>query len=260
MTATQQLRTVARRLFEAQQRGESVPSPSSLVPGLDLDSAYAIQHDLVERLGAYEGVTVGWKVGMASAIGRGPGSTGPIYGQLLSGMIGAEVDLIQADRLQAPEIEGEIAFVIDRTLRGPGITAVHVLSACRGVVPALEILASRLKPGSHCPEDFVADNAFSALAVLGGALVPVDGLDLRLIGMVLRRNGEIISTGAGAQVLGHPAEAVAWLANSLAARGEELGEGQIVLSGSLSGGHPVKAGDTVTADFDRLGSVTATFA
>ena len=95
---------------------------------------------------------------------------------------------------------------------------------------------------------------------MGRAPTPVDGLDLRLLGMVLSRNGEIVGTGAGAQVLGHPARSVAWLANALAAHRQALEAGEIVLAGSLCGAHPVAPGDTVTAEFDRLGTVTATFA
>jgi 2-keto-4-pentenoate hydratase len=108
--------------------------------------------------------------------------------------------------------------------------------------------------------DFVADNAASALAVLGSALVPVDGLDLRLVGMVQSLGGDVVATGAGARVLGHPAASVAWLANALAAAGRQLDAGTFVLSGSLAPAVPAEAGDAFTVEFDRLGTVSVAFA
>ncbi len=175
-------------------------------------------------------------------------------------MIIDPIEPVDTGALRNPEVEGEIAFYLDRPLSGPGVTVAAVLAATRGIVPALEIIAGRLQPGAHRPEDSVADNAESSLAVVGGALVPVDAIDLRLIGVVLSRDGEVLATGAGAQVLGHPAQAVAWLANALHERGTSLCAGQIVLAGSATGAFPVTAGETVTAEFDRLGAVSATFA
>lgn len=256
-----QLEAVAQRLYEAHATGEPVPAPSSLIPCLDMPGAYSIQRSLVGRFQSDGRKLVGWKVGMVSAIRRRserPG--GPIYGRLLSGMIIDPIEPIDTTALRDPEVEGEIAFYLDRPLRGPGVSVADVLAATRGIIPALEIIAGRIQPGEHAAQDFVADNAASSLAVVGGALVPVDGIDLRLVGVVLTRNGEMLATGAGAQVLGHPAQAVAWLANALHEQGEGLCEGQIVLSGSASGAFAVSAGETVTAEFDRLGSVSATFA
>lgn len=256
-----QLSDVAQRLYAAHHSGEAVPAPSSLLPGLDMPGAYAIQRALVDRLLDDGRALIGYKVGMVSAVRRRtqrPG--GPIYGRLLSGMVIDPTEPVDTAALRAPEVEGEIAFYLERPLRGPGVTVPAVLAATRGVVPALEIIAGRLAPGEHRPEDSVADNAESALAVAGGALVPVDAVDLRLLGVVLSRDGELLATGAGAQVLGHPAQAVAWLANALHEVGEGLEAGQIVLAGSATGAFAVSAGETVTAEFDRLGSVSATFA
>jgi 2-keto-4-pentenoate hydratase len=252
---------VARRLLDAHRGGDSVPAPTSLVPGLDLDGAYAIQRAVVAGLCEDGDAAAGWKVGLASAVGRGSaGGAGPIYGRLLSRMVHDGRRPLDLAGLREPRVEGEIAFVLDRPLRGPGVTVEDVHAAVRGVVPALEILASRLVPGAHDTEDFVADNASGALAVLGGEPAPVESLDLRLLGMVLSRNGEIVGTGAGGEVLGHPARSVAWLANEVAPHGQALEVGEIVLAGSLCGAHPVEPGDTVVAEFDRLGTATATFA
>lgn len=261
MASREQLEAVAQKLHSAQHSGEPVPAPSSLVPGLEMAEAYSIQASLTRRLQDEGRTLVGWKVGMVSAVRRRsdpPG--GPIYGRLLSGMIIDPIEPIDTGRLRDPQIEGEIAFYLDRPLQGPGVTVADVLAATRGVIPALEIIAGRLEPGQHRPEDFVADNAASSLAVVGGALLPVDAIDLRLIGLVLSRDGELLGTGAGAAVLGHPAQAVAWLANALHREGEALAAGQIVLSGSATGAFAVQVGETITVEADRLGSVSATFA
>ncbi len=223
--------------------------------------AYRVQRSLVGRLQRDGRNLIGFKIGMVSAVRRrSRRPEGPIYGSLLSGMIVDPVEPIDTSGLRGPEVEGEFAFYLERPLRGPDVTVADVLAATRGVIPALEIIAGRLEPGEHAPEDSVADNAESSLAVLGGVMVPLEGIDLRLLGVVLSRDGEILATGAGAQVLGHPAQAVAWLANTLHEHGQGLSAGQIVLSGSATGAFGVAAGETVSAEFDRLGSVRASFA
>jgi 2-keto-4-pentenoate hydratase len=257
----EELDEIAQGLYNAHASGEPSLAPSSFIPDLDMAAAYSIQRSLIGRLERDGRRLIGFKVGMASAIRRrSEPSGGPIYGALLSGMIVDPIEPIDTRPLRGPEVEGEFAFYLDRPLRGPDVTIADVLAATRGVVPALEIISGRLEPGEHAPEDSVADNAESCLAILGGALVPVDRIDLRLVGVALSRDGEILATGAGAQVLGHPARAVAWLANTLHQHGQGLCAGQIVLSGSATGAFPVAAGETVTAEFDRLGSVSATFA
>ncbi|MCW3046895.1 MAG: 2-oxopent-4-enoate hydratase [Solirubrobacterales bacterium] len=261
MSATgDRLAAIAERLWRARREGGRTPPPTAELPDLDEEGAYAIQRTLIARLEQDGAVAAGWKVGMTSAIGGRAGAAGPIYGQLLSDMVVPQSQPIFAGELNGPVVEGEIAFVLDRPLRGPGVTVAGVLAATRGVVPAIEIIAGRLDPGDHTAVDFVADNAASALAVLGGALVPVDGLDLRLVGMVQSRGGDVVATGAGARVLGHPAASVAWLANALAAAGRQLDAGTFVLSGSLAPAVPAQAGDTFTVEFDRLGTVSVAFA
>jgi 2-keto-4-pentenoate hydratase len=251
---------IVERLWLAHRDGGLVPAPTSGAPGLGEHEAYAIQRALIERrLDAGER-QVGWKVGMTSAIGRGEGAPGPIYGVLLASMIVAAGEPIRADALHEPDVEGEIAFVLDRPLRGPGVGIADVLAATRGVLPAIEVIAGRLEPGDHAVADFIADNAFSAHAVLGDTLVPLDGLDLRLVGMVHSRGAEVVGAGAGARVLGHPAASVAWLANALAGADAQLDAGTVVLSGSLAPAVRARAGDAFTVELDRLGAVAASFA
>jgi 2-keto-4-pentenoate hydratase len=250
---------VVERLLRGRDGGGLVAPATADLPELDERRAYAIQREVAERTGV---PLTGWKVGMASAVGRGPDTPGPIYGRLLADMEVPDGGSIPRGVLHGPEVEGEIAFVLDAPLRGPGVTVADVLAATRGVLPAIEIFAGRLAPGEHGVPDLIADNAFSARYVVGATLVPLDGLDLRLIGMVHARGGaEIVGAGAGARVLGHPAAAVAWLANALAANGEPAGlePGQLVLSGSLAPPVPAQPGDAFTVELDRLGSLSVAF-
>lgn len=250
---------IAAALFTAQLDGGRVAAPTATMPGLDLDGAYAIQRALVERRIAAGEHTIGWKVGMSSIIGRAPDTPGPIYGRLLSGMVVDSGGSLDTKRLHEPHVEGEVALVVQRPLRGPGVTAAAVLAAVGGVLPAIEVFARRIDASASGIADIVADNALSAHAVLGGPPTPRGAIDLRLIGLVLARDGEILATGAGAQVLGHPAESVAWLANALAGHHQQLEAGDIVLTGALAGAHLAHAGETFRADVDRLGSVSVHF-
>jgi 2-oxopent-4-enoate/cis-2-oxohex-4-enoate hydratase len=244
---------VADALWRAQADGGRVPSPTATLPDLDLAGAYAIQEGLVARLVAAGQRPIGWKVGMAGIVGRTADSSGPIYGRLLSGMVVPAGGTLSADALHEPFAEGEIAFVLRDPLHGPGIDADDVLAATAGVCPAIEVFARRLDADATAVTDMVADNALCAHVVLGDlAATP---RDLCLVGLVMRRGGEIVATGAGAQVLGDPARSVAWLANTLAERGQGIEAGEVVISGAVAGAHAAAAGDTFTVEFDRLGTV-----
>jgi 2-keto-4-pentenoate hydratase len=246
---------IADRLWRAARDGGLVPAPTRDAPELSHDDAYAIQRAVLDRCKHEGDRPAGWKVGMTAA-----GTPGPIYGELLASMLLPDGASIDTSSLHEPDVEGEIAFVLERPLRGPGVSARDVLAATRGVRPAIEVIAGRLQPGEHAVADFIADNAASALAVLGETLVPPDGFDLRLTGMVHRRGDAVLGTGAGARVLGDPAAAVAWLANALAAAGTGLDAGTVVLSGSVAPAVRAHPGDAFTVEFDRLGSVSVAFA
>jgi 2-keto-4-pentenoate hydratase len=245
---------VAEALWRAHADGGRVPAPTATLPGLDLDGAYAIQEALVARLVDGGQRPIGWKVGMAGIVGRTPASEGPIYGRLLSGMLVEDGGTLPAQALHEPFAEGEIAFVLGAPLRGPGVQAGDVGAATAALRPAIEIFARRLDADAAATPDMVADNALCARVVLGEPVV-ADRLDPRLTGLVFRRDATIVGTGAGAQVLGDPAAAVAWLANALAERGQGLEAGDIVITGAIAGAHAVAAGETYTAEFDRLGTV-----
>ena len=166
---------------------------------------------------------------------------------------GAEIAL---DTLVAPRVEAEIAFVMGADLAGPGVTSDDALAAIAGALPAIEVVDSRITDWRVRIADTVADNASSARVVLGGRITPIDGLDLRLLGVLVCRNGAPIDSGAGAAVLGHPARCVAWLANKLAGYGGGLRRGDLVLPGALHRPVPVRPGDHYEAWFAHLGKVT----
>jgi 2-keto-4-pentenoate hydratase len=240
--------------------GGPVPPLTATHPGLTVDDAYAVQLRQVEiRTKAGAGI-IGFKVGLTSAVMRQQlGVDQPDYGHLFTDMLHAADAPITTSGYLQPRAEPEIALVLARPLRGPGLSVADVLAATAYAVPAIEIIDSRIAEWRIGLVDTIADNASSGGLVLGGTLTPVAGLDLSLVGCVLRHNGRIAHTGAGAAVLGSPLQAAAWLANTLGARGVELAAGHVILTGSVTAAVPVTAGDSLTATFDRLGSVTALF-
>jgi len=183
----------------------------------------------------------------------------PDYGVLLDDMVVEDGDEIALSRLVQPRVEAEMAFVMERELVGPGVTTANALAAIAGVLPAIEVVDSRVADWRIKLVDTVADNASSGLIVTGGSLRKVDDLDLRLLGVVVTRRGELLDTGAGAAALGNPARCVAWLANKLAAFGDSLRPGDVVLPGAVHKMVPVVPGDFFRADFAHLGAVTVRF-
>ena len=183
----------------------------------------------------------------------------PDYGHLLDSMFVADADAISMDVLCQPKVEIEVAFVLERTLPAPGCGIADVLASTAYVMPSIEIIDSRVTNWKIRLPDTIADNASSARVVIGGTKTMIDRGDLRTIGAVMRRNGEIVETGAAGAVLGNPALAVAWLANKVHQFGVTLGEGHIVLPGACARAVEVAAGDVIRAEFDRLGHVSVRF-
>jgi 2-keto-4-pentenoate hydratase len=250
----------AEQLLNAEQSLKAIPPLTEQFEGLSIEDAYGIQTALIQRK-LTNGVRItGRKVGLTSkAMQTLLGVSEPDFGHLLSSMAVDDGAAISASELLQPKAEPEIAFILDRDLRGPGVTAVDVMNATRWLMPAIEVVDSRIENWRIKLCDTVADNGSSARYVLGGRPTPIDGLDLRLIGMVFEKNGEIVNTGAGAAILGHPLQAVVWLANKLAELDTGLSAGDVVLPGALTAACDVRAGDTVTATFDRLGPVSVRF-
>jgi 2-keto-4-pentenoate hydratase len=251
---------LAMRLLEAEATRQPVPPLTEQYANLTPHDAYQVQLALIERKLAQGARVIGRKIGLTSkAMQRMLNVDQPDYGHLLDRMAVRDGGAVEVARLIQPKAEPEIAFIMGRDLRGPGVTAEQVLEATKGVVPALEIIDSRIENWKIKLCDTIADNASSALFVVGDRPVPVEGFDLRLVGMVLEKNGEIVNTGAGAAILGHPLNAVVWLVNKLAEFDAGVREGDVVLPGALTAATDVAAGDAVTATFDRIGSVSVRF-
>jgi 2-keto-4-pentenoate hydratase len=251
----------ARRLTAAERDRRAVGPLTQAYDGMDIPAAYAVQRAVIaERLAGGARVR-GHKVGLTAAVMREQfGVSEPDYGVLLDDMFVLEGTEIPAGSLLAPRVEPELAFVLDRPLRGPGVTVADVLRATAFVAPSLEIIDSRIVDWNITVFDSIADNASSARVVLGGTATDIRDIDPRLLGVVLRRNGEIAETGATGAALGNPVSAVAWLANKLGEFDVTLEEGSVVLPGSCTRALPVSSGDHVRADFGRIGSVGVVFA
>ena len=230
-------------------------------PGLTLEDSYAIQQIQIQQLISSGRRVVGHKVGLTSAaMQRQMGVDQPDYGQLLDDMFYLEHMPIPAETFLQPRVEPEVAFVLKRDLAGPGVTVAEAIAAVDFVLPSLELIDSRIRDWKIGILDTIADNASSGGVVLGSTPHPLDAVDLRLSGCVLYRNGEVIGTGAGGAVLGSPLSSLVWLANTVGAHGVVLKAGHVVLPGSITASVPVEPGDTFTAMFAGLGSVTARFA
>jgi 2-keto-4-pentenoate hydratase len=251
----------ARLLFEAYSTGKPIQPLTSTYDDLTLEDAYAIQLQQIEWFLGQGRTVKGHKVGLTSAaMQRLLGVDQPDYGHLLDDFFYLEHEPIPMDRFLQPRIEPEVAFVLRRPLRGPGVTAHEALAAVDFVLPALEIVDSRVEDWKIGLFDTIADNASSGALVLGSTPTAIADVDLRLIGAVMTQNGHVVGTGAGGAVLGSPLRALVWLANTVGVRGVTLETGQVVLPGSVCAMVPVAPGDTVTATFFGLGSVTAKFA
>ncbi len=248
-------------LFQAQQERFPVDPLTDRFPDITIEQAYQVQLGVVRKRLAEGRRLIGKKIGLTSkAMQDLLGVSEPDYGHLFEDMVVLNGEPVPTDKLLKPRCEGEIAFLLGKNLSGPGVNVADVLRATEAVMPALEIVDSRVRDWKIKIQDTIADNGSSAMVVLGEMLTPVEALDLRLVGMVLQKNGQVVDTGAGAAVLGHPASSVAWLANKLAEFDITLKAGEIILPGSLATAPFAASGDHFRADFDRLGSVSAYFA
>ncbi|GAB6987992.1 2-keto-4-pentenoate hydratase [Paenibacillus pini] len=251
---------LASELMNAESSQIAIAPFTERYPDLTVTDAYHIQLQVVEQRLAAGRHIIGKKVGLTSkAMQTMLNVNEPDYGHLLDDMEVADQQVVSVKDMISPRIEAEIGFVLDRDLRGPDVTFLDVLLATKYVVPTLEIIDSRIADWKIKLIDTVADNGSSARVVVGQQKTPIDHLDLRALGMVLLKNGELIATGSGAAALGHPAHAIAWLANKLSDFNISLKAGEIILPGALSGAVNVYAGDHIEARFGQLGNVSVAF-
>jgi len=255
------LHETAALLDQAEQSRMPLPPLSQEYPTLTPAQAYAIQSAWLELKLAKGARIIGRKIGLTSrAMQELLGVDQPDYGFLLDSMtVTSGNTLARADFL-LPRIEPEIAFWLAKDLKGPGITVDAVLAATHGVSPALELVDSRIAKWQIKLPDTIADNASSARVIVSEQIVPLDGLDLAVEAVTLTRNGVEVGSGNGAAVLGHPAEAVAWLANKLAEYDIAIMAGQLVLPGAMCAAATVAAGETYRAMFSTIGEVSVRFA
>jgi 2-keto-4-pentenoate hydratase len=247
----------ARALYEARRTRVPIPPFTDADPDLGMADGYAIQRELVPLLLADGDRVIGYKVGLTSkAMQRMIGVDSPDYGPVLASTVYADGDEVPVDRFIQPKLEAEIVFVLGSRLAGPGVCVTDARRAIAGAAAAMEIVDSRIQDWRIKLADTVADLASNGAVATSSRLVPVDGLDTRLVGMTLTRNGELIDTGAGAAALGDPVAVVAWLANVLGADGVALEPGHLIMTGALHAAVPMNPGDVFRAEFDRLGPVT----
>ncbi len=254
------IRQYGDELYEA-WLGRSTVQPLLLrEPEITIDDAYKIQLRMVERRVQAGEKIVGKKIGVTSKpVQDFLGVYQPDFGQLTSGMVYQEGEDIDLGKLIQPKAEAELAFVLKEDLIGPGITAMDVIRATDYVSPCFEIVDSRITDWKIKIQDTVADNASCGVYVIGKTRGDPRKLDITLAGMVLEKNGELFSTSAGAAVQGSPANAVAWLANTLGSLGIPFRAGEVILSGSQSALIPVVDGDELVCTVGGLGSCRVKF-
>ncbi len=252
---------LAEHLETCQLQVRDTPKITDDYPGMDWDDAYAIQDAILQRKLARGARVVGLKAGLTShAKMQQMGVTDPVFGFLVDDYAVAEGAAVDTKALIHPKVEPEIAFVLKHALKGPGCHIGAVLAATDFVMPGIEVIDSRYRDFKFDLKSVVADNTSAARFVIGGQAQRPESVDLRTCGIVLEKNGEPVALGAGAAVLGHPAAAIAMLANHLGRRGRELPAGSMILSGGVTEAVAVQAGDNVSLRVQGMGSVSLRFA
>lgn len=254
------LEAAADRLVAAANDGVPCRPVRELLPGATIDDGYAVQRLVRGRVGSGR-TRSGRKIGLtAKAVQQQMGIDTPDMGLLYADMAFADGETIPHGRLLQPRIEAEVAFVLGADLPPAPVTAPDVVAATEYIVAAIEVCASRISGWDISLFDTVADNASSGAYVLGSTPRALDDTaDLAAAKMTMVCEGDVVSAGTGAACMGHPVNAVIWLANAVAEQGEPLRAGEIVLSGSLGPLVPAEPGSTYTASIGDLGSVRATF-
>ena len=253
----EQAREHADALYRARESLVPISPFTEAQPDLGMADGYAIQQHLVQRLVDDGEQICGYKLGLTSApMQKLLGVDQPDFGPVFASTVHRDGAEVSVDAYIAPRVEAEIAVILDSDLSGPHCTVADAFQATRGLVASIEIVDSRVRDWKIKIADTVADLASNGAIALGNVVVPLDGMDPRLIGMVFTKNGHVIATGAGAAALGDPLAAVAWLANTLAPLGVTLPAGSVIMTGALHAMVPIEAGDTFRAEFDHLGPIT----
>ena len=246
-------------LLDAEKNRKQATQMSVTYPKIEIEDAYAISTLVANHKIANGAKLIGHKVGLTSkAMQASSQINEPDYGHLLDNMMLADGAKVNHADYCVPRVEVELAFVLGKSLKGPGIGLLDVLRATEYMVPALEIVDARIVNPRKI-FDTVSDNGAAAGIVIGGRPVGPMDVDLRWVGGIMYRNSEIEETGLAAGVLGHPALGVAWLANRLGRNGVTLEAGHLILAGSFTRVVFAQKGDTLHGDFGPLGSVSVQF-
>jgi 2-oxopent-4-enoate/cis-2-oxohex-4-enoate hydratase len=255
-----QINDLVNQLHQAWENASQIPPITDSVPKITVEEAYQIQLKLMAKRIAEGEAVVGKKIGItAKVVMKMLGVDQPDFGHLMSGMEFQESQSLPFNKFCQPKGEGEIAFLLKKDLTGPGITRDQIIEATECVMPAFEIVDSRIQDWNIKIQDTIADNASAGAFVIGSSRTSLKGLDLATCGMVLKKNGEIIGTGNGAATLDHPLNAVGWLANTLGSLGMSLKAGEIILSGSLSVMFPIQSGDSLEMEIEGVGKTMCHF-
>ena len=251
---------IADELAAAEANRTMIERLTLRYPEMTVEDSYAVQNEWRRRAQEAGRRLVGRKIGLTSKVMQeATGITEPDYGAIFADQVHENGSVIEHGQYSNVRIEVELAFVLRDELRGPNVSIFDVLRATEYVVPALEILSSRVQMEGRTIVDTISDNAALGGMVYGGNPVAPDAVDLRWVSALLYRNETLEDTGVAAAVLNHPANGVAWLANKLAAHGDALEAGSIVLAGSFTKPMWVHPGDTVHADYGQLGAITCRF-
>lgn len=251
---------LAEHLEDAELKAHDVVKITDEHPDMDWDDAYAIQDEIRRRKESRGSKTVGLKCGLTSfAKMKQMGVETPVFGFVSDYMAQPDGGEIKVEELIHPKVEAEICIVTKAPLAGPGCHVGAVMAATDFVVPAVEIIDSRYRDFKFDLKSVIADNTSASRFVVGGRSRDLDELDLRTLGVVLEKNGEIVTMAAGAAVLGHPLAAVAMLANHLGARGQEIPVGTFIMTGGVTEAVAVEPGDSVAVRFQDLGTVSMRF-
>ncbi len=253
----EEIEKLAEHCENAELQAYEITKITDDYPHMDYEDAFDIQWEIRRRKEARGNKVVGLKMGLTSwAKMAQMGVETPCYGFLADYFAIPDGGDIKVDELIHPKIEAELAFITNKDLKGPGIHIGDVLAATELVMPAVEVIDSRYKDFKFDLKSVIADNSSSSRFMTGGVAKPVSEVDLKNVGVVMMINGEIVQTGAGAAVLGHPAASVAMLANMLGERGETLPAGTFVMIGAITAAVQINKGDSFTVLFDGLGSIS----
>ncbi|MEM7534555.1 MAG: 2-oxo-hepta-3-ene-1,7-dioate hydratase [Chloroflexota bacterium] len=259
MLTQAQRTTIVDALIEANKTKVQTTRPSALYPDITFEDAYVISAAVMQRQQAAGAKRIGYKVGLTSlAMRRSSKIDEPDYGYVYEHFMIPDGGKVVHANYCVPRVEPELTFVLREPLQGPGVSYLDVMRATEYIVPSIEIIDARVDEPRKI-YDTISDNGAGAGIILGGRPVRPHDVDLRMVPGILYRNAEIEETGVACGVMGHPANAVAWLANKLVELDVSLKAGDMMLSGSFTRPVWAEVGDTIRADFGALGSVSVQF-